>query len=344
MYEYVDTVHAHSPAGYMTGMGDGVTHGGDWYVVYGSRQDYFNYYKSCREFTLELSNQKLLNPEALPAHWNYNYRSFLNYIRQSTYGVHGTVYDNDSGDPLLAEIYIPGHDSDNSEVATALPHGNYNRPLLQGSYDMQFSADNYDAVTITGVEAFNYQTTKINIGLGDHVSDDIVEVIIALEGDGGSVYPYTGTEYFNDGANVFLKAIDEAGWTFTKWVIGDESYYSAEVTYALDEDIDITAHFISDDSVIALDLEDFSPLLSVYPNPVEQHSKVATQMKVTMHDVSLALYDLYGKRIALLHQGTLTAGEHTFELSPYYSQMRPGFYLLILKTGEGMLSERIIRL
>lgn len=453
MYEYVDTVHAHSPAGYMTGMGDGVTHGGDWYVVYGSRQDYFNYYKSCREFTLELSNQKLLNPDLLPAHWDYNYRSFLNYIRQSTYGVHGSVYDNDSGDPLLAEMYIPGHDSDNSGVTTALPHGNYNRPLLQGSYDIQYGVNNYDPVMITGVEVFNYQTMKINIGLGDHVSDEIVEVSIAMEGDGGSVYPYVGTEYFNDGANVFLEAIDEAGWIFEKWVIGDENYYSAEVTHALDGDVDITAHFmpageapkitvdpeelafgegdigsvltqimviqnagnevlniqsvsLAGDDVFSLDhpdvanvfqiepgndvpievffmpeeevhytatltiesndpdnpeltvpvtgegaeptfiaeTEDLSPELIVLSNPVDKHSKVKTRIKAAMHDVSLALYDLYGKKIALLHQGTLTAGEHVFELSPHYSQMRPGFYLLILKTRDGMVSERIIRL
>ena len=151
MYEYVDTAHVYSPPGYMTGMGDGVTHGGDWYVIYGSRQDYFNYYRSCREFTLELSNQKLLNPTLLPAHWEYNYRSLLNYIRQSTYGLHGLVYDNQTGAPLQAEIYLPGHDSDNSEVVTAMPFGNYNRPLFPGQYNVTVSADQHNAITIQNV-------------------------------------------------------------------------------------------------------------------------------------------------------------------------------------------------
>lgn len=222
MHEYVDTVHAHSPAGYMTGMGDGVTHGGDWYVIYGSRQDYFNYYKSCREFTLELSNQKLLNPALLPAHWNYNYRSLLNYIRQSTYGLHGIIYDHETGEPLLAEIYVPGHDSDNSQVHTALPHGNYNRPLLEGTYDIRYSAENHNSVTITGVDMFNYHTKNIHIALGAEGSGEIYEISIAIGGDGGKVLPYSGTGYFNDGANVFLNAIPDSGYLFVNWTENGE--------------------------------------------------------------------------------------------------------------------------
>ncbi len=316
MYEYVDTVHANSPAGYMTGMGDGVTHGGDWYVIYGSRQDYFNYYKSCREFTLELSNQKLLNPEELPAHWNYNYRSFLNYIRQSTYGVHGTVYDNNSGDPLLAEIYIPGHDSDNSEVTTALPHGNYNRPLLQGSYDMQFTADNYDAVTITGLEVFNYQTMKMNIGLGDNVSDDIVEVSIAQEGDGGSIYPYTGIQYFNDGANIFLYAGEDEGWFFDKWEINGELFYDQQLTYALDGDADVVAHFSE---------EETAPVISLDPEEVFFGKGVIG----SVHSQNLHIYNM-GNQVLEISALDL-AGDDVFFLNEDLS-VSNGFFI---EPGEG---------
>jgi len=250
MYEYVDTVHAHSPPGYMTGMGDGVTHGGDWYVIYGSRQDYFNYYLSCREFTLELSNQKLLNPELLPAHWEYNYRSLLNYIHQSTYGIHGTVYDNSTGEPLIAEVSLPGHDSNNSEVLTALPHGNYNRPLLQGSYDVSYSADGFDPVNLADVEVFNYDTRFIHIGLGNEVADELVEVQIQREGEGGLVLPYTGTAFFNDGARVFLNAESESVWQFDHWVINGTSYDDAEITHVLDGDAEITAHFVSTETAL----------------------------------------------------------------------------------------------
>ncbi len=316
MYEYVDTVHAHSPAGYMTGMGDGVTHGGDWYVIYGSRQDYFNYYKSCREFTLELSNQKLLNPELLPAHWDYNYRSLLNYIRQSAYGVHGTVYDNESGEPLLAEIYIPGHDSDNSEVTTALPHGNYNRPLLQGSYDIHYSADNYDAVTISGVEVFNYQTIKMNIGLGDHVSEEIVEVIIAVEAGGGSVYPYNGTEYFNNGANLFLHAVEDEGWFFDKWEINGELFYDQQLTYALDGDADVVAHFSE---------EETAPVISIDPEEVIFGEGVIG----SVHAQNLHVYNL-GNQVLEITTLDL-AGDEVF----FLNEDLPVLDGLFIDPGEG---------
>ncbi|TVR38793.1 MAG: choice-of-anchor D domain-containing protein [Bacteroidia bacterium] len=248
MYEYVDTVHAHSPPGYMTGMGDGVTHGGDWYVIYGSRQDYFNYYRSCREFTLELSNQKLLAPHLLPAHWEYNYRSLLNYIRQSIYGVHGIVYDNETGQPLLAEISIPGYDSDNSEVFTSLPHGNYNRPLLTGSYNMLFSAEGFDPVSINGVQAVNYERTRLNVALGEDVSGEVLAVSISLDGE-GEVHPFEGEQLFNHGANLFLVAIPAEGWTFEEWIVNGAYYPEENLVYTLTEDTDVLAVFTEHETV-----------------------------------------------------------------------------------------------
>jgi len=242
MYEYVDTAHAHSPPGYMTGMGDGVTHGGDWYVIYGSRQDYFNYYKSCREFTLELSNQKLLNPALLPAHWDYNYRSMLNYIRQSTYGVHGLVYDNATGEPIWAEVSIPGYDAFNSEITTSMPLGNYNRPLLAGNYTINYEAPQFATVTISDIEVNNYETTRVNIALGEGVSNELVDVAIIKQGD-GIVKPFEGSQHVNDGANLFLFAEATENCHFEKWIIDGNAYFEEELVYQLDGDVEILAVF-----------------------------------------------------------------------------------------------------
>ncbi len=242
MYEYVDTVHQYSPPGYMTGMGDGVTHGGDWYVIYGSRQDYFNYYKSCREFTLELSNIKLLPPHLLPDHWDWNYRSMLNYIRQSTFGIHGMVYDNETGEPLLAELSIPSYDSDGSEVWTALPHGNYNRPLLAGSYDLRFTAGGYPTLDVEGVAVENYQTTRLNIGLGEGVTGELAEVSIHKEGE-GAITPFEGTERFTVGANVFLQAEAAIDWHFSHWLIDGTQYDDPSLVIPVTGDMSITAVF-----------------------------------------------------------------------------------------------------
>ncbi|MEA2042950.1 MAG: M14 family zinc carboxypeptidase, partial [Bacteroidota bacterium] len=69
---YADIVHENAPANYMDAYDNGVTHGGDWYVVNGSRQDHMGYYQHCREVTLELSDAKMLDCGLLPAHWDYN--------------------------------------------------------------------------------------------------------------------------------------------------------------------------------------------------------------------------------------------------------------------------------
>lgn len=172
-HEYADTARYYSPPTYMNPSGssfnNGVTHGGDWYVVYGSRQDFMNYYRNQRELTLELSDTKLLPPAQLPAHWEYNYRSLLNYIRQAAYGIRGTVTDLYSGEPLEAKIEIIEHDTDNTHVFSELPYGDYYRPVLAGTYDLMVSAEGYNSTVIENVTLGNYESIELNIQLeGDN--------------------------------------------------------------------------------------------------------------------------------------------------------------------------------
>ena len=98
--EWADTAHAHSPAGYLTDLDDGITNGYAWYTITGGRQDYMNYFHQCRAFTMEISNTKLMPPNLLPNYWEFNYRSFLNDMEQCTFGVRGTVKDSVSNWPI----------------------------------------------------------------------------------------------------------------------------------------------------------------------------------------------------------------------------------------------------
>ena len=160
--EYADTAQYYSPAGYMTAYG-GVTHGGDWYVVYGSRQDYMNYYRSTREVTLELSNEKLLEPTLLPTYWDYNYRSLINYIKQANYGIQGVVTDIETGEPVPARLTVVGHDSNNSEVYACSAYGFFARPIKAGVYNLRFSMEGYDSATISDVSIQDYESTWLEV-------------------------------------------------------------------------------------------------------------------------------------------------------------------------------------
>jgi hypothetical protein len=163
-HEYADTVHLNSPAGYMTLYPSGITNGYAWYRVTGGRQDYMNFFKHCREVTIELSDVKLLPATQLVDHWNYNYRSLLNYIEEAGYGLHGLVTDSVTGDPLLAKIYISGFDKDSSHVYTDPQVGDYHRLLKSGSYNVTYLASGYLPKTIS-VQVTDKQTTVLNVKL-----------------------------------------------------------------------------------------------------------------------------------------------------------------------------------
>jgi len=169
-HEYADTVHANAPATYMDGYDNGITNGYDWYEVNGGRQDYMNYFHQCREATIEISNTK--NPPAsqLLNFWNYNYKSFLNYMQQSLYGIRGLVTDSISGQALRAKVFISGHDIDSSHVYSALPVGNYHRFLAPGTYTLSFSAPGYVTKSISGITVSNYATQIVNVQLSPVVT------------------------------------------------------------------------------------------------------------------------------------------------------------------------------
>lgn len=163
--KYADTVHVYAPPGYLDDLNNGITNGYAWYYVHGSRQDYQIYYLHGRECTIELSAVKLLPPAQLPAHWNYNYRSFLNYIKQSLYGISGTVTDSLTGGPLKAKVFIPGFDIDSSEVYSDSLFGKYYRMIYQGTYSLTFSAPNHYSKTIPNVFARHDSLTILNVQL-----------------------------------------------------------------------------------------------------------------------------------------------------------------------------------
>lgn len=79
---FVDTSRTYSPNHFKDTYNCGYTAGGDWYVITGGRQDYFNYYNSCLELTMEVSTTKKLSTSQLPVYWNFLQHSLVNYIEE----------------------------------------------------------------------------------------------------------------------------------------------------------------------------------------------------------------------------------------------------------------------
>jgi hypothetical protein len=189
--EYADTAQAYSPSGYMTYKNNGITNGAAWYIIYGGRQDYMNYFQQCREFTLELSNTKLLPASQLPAYWGYNRRSLLNYMEQVLFGIRGIVTDSITGQPIEAEVFILNHEADSSWVYSGMPVGNYHRPVYEGTYDIQFSASGYITKVIENVNVTNNNITLLDVQL---VPETFFHVNIKVFIEG----PFNGTDINTD--------------------------------------------------------------------------------------------------------------------------------------------------
>jgi len=163
-WDYANSAQANSPAGYFTGE-SGVTNGGDWYIVNGSRQDFLNYERNIREVTIEWSDEKRLSVDMLNPVWDYNKEAMLNYTEQILYGFRGIITDACSGEPIVgAKVEIASHDMDNSEVYSFAPIGNYHRLIDGGTYTVTFSADGYNNKEII-VTTQDNQSTRIDVEL-----------------------------------------------------------------------------------------------------------------------------------------------------------------------------------
>ncbi len=183
---YVDTTRLVNSSYMSSTVADGVTEGADWYYANGSRQDYMNYFHHCKEVTIELSSTKTLSSDQLPAYWNYNERSLINYIKEAGYGFNGTV-KNINGDPLNAKIEITSLDKDNSWVTTDPEIGDYYRPIAPGTYNVSFSSFGYTPQTIS-ITVSDWRTTTIqNVILGESSTSHTISGTITEDGTSNNI-------------------------------------------------------------------------------------------------------------------------------------------------------------
>ncbi len=144
---YADSVQANGPVDYFTDVNNnGITNGGDWYIVAGGRQDYMNWWHHCKEVTIELSMAKTPSSNLLPNFWNYNRAALLGYLESATKGFNGII-TNTSGNPVKTKVFISGHDADSSFVYSSQTTGFYARPIEPGTWQVTYSAPGYIAQT-----------------------------------------------------------------------------------------------------------------------------------------------------------------------------------------------------
>jgi hypothetical protein len=369
MQQYVDTAQYYSPPGYMTGLGTGLTHGGDWYVVYGSRQDFMNYYRRCREFTLELSHQKLPPASALPQLWENNRRSLLHYIRQAAFGIAGRVTDFYGGAPLKALIRIPGYDKDNSEVASGKEGGHFWRPLLQGTYGLWVLSDGYPVHAWTGMQVFDQQRLWLDAGLGrarfdpaeldfDTVSTGSVAArsliihnpgsvplemfITSIQGDDGFGYAPPAKQSVLHIPPGGRHTVD--GLTFSP---ASEGTFRAMMGFGFSDDplmevlIPLRAVGAGSATAVAA-VQPTGDRIKIYPNPMADRLVLEARLAGSGF-IRAALFDVNGILLEVMAEAWAGPGDWQADLGPRFSGYPAGLYLLRVATPEGVQVLRLLK-
>jgi len=203
---YVDTVHANAPSTYLDDLLGypnipGIVNGFAWYRITGGRQDYMTYFHGSREATLEISSTKLPSPSMLPTYWNYNAKSFINYITQCLYGVRGIISDSVTGQPVKARVKVTGKEiADSTWINSDSLTGNYNRLIKNGTYTFTFSAPNYITKTVTGVYVKNDSTTILDVLLRPTatsviINQPVIDYYSLMQNYPNPFNPETGIEF-----------------------------------------------------------------------------------------------------------------------------------------------------
>ena len=166
----------------------GVSHGADWYLIDGGRQDYMNFEHQCREVTIELSQTKIspspasaINYDILDM-WDYNKNAYIDFLLQGTYGFRGIVKDVSTSLPVKAKITVVGRDdqplSRNSWVETDIDDGDFYRLIEAGTYNILIEADCYTPVTLSNkvaVDGFPTDLGTILVAPTTDIPDSLSE-------------------------------------------------------------------------------------------------------------------------------------------------------------------------
>ncbi|MDY0199797.1 MAG: M14 family zinc carboxypeptidase [Tenuifilaceae bacterium] len=325
--QYASLAQANSPSGYFTAQNNGVTQGGDWYVVSGSRQDYMNYWHNCREVTFEISNIKNPSSSELPSFWSYNKEAMLSYIENLYTGIQGKVTNTD-GDPLKANISINNHDKDNSFVYANPQYGNYVRLIEPGTWDITYSAAGYKPETRS-------------VSIEDYTSLQIVDVVLTkLEAynvtietksnnapiQNASVTLNEQTNTTNEDGLVYFANIPEGKYNLTTAAEGFGTFNDS-ILISSDTTITIT--------LIPLGVTSSKLGLStvnVWPNPFSN----TINIDFTLHQsttISIELFSIFGQKVATIFKGNYGAGKHTYKWNKTID-LPTGMYLV--KTESSM--------
>ena len=276
-------------------------------------------------------------------------------MQQTLYGISGFVTDT-LGYPLHALITIENHDDEHTVIYSDSVNGFYNRMIMQGNYDITFSAPDHLSKTMTNVSVTNYSSTFLNVSL---VPDPVpVELISFSANNIGSdviLNWQTATEINNSGFEMqrsqMSKVKSQTDWNVIGFVPGfgtstelksysfvDKNLLAGTYQYRLKQ-IDFDGSFEYSNNIEAeINSPSIFSLEQNYPNPFNPSTIISWQLPVGGL-VQLKIFNSLGEEIETLVDEFQEAGTHsklyivnsTLSSGVYYYQLRAGEYSSVKK-------------
>lgn len=152
----------------------------------------------------------------------------------------------------------------------------------------------------------------------------------------GQVAPASGS--YEEGTNIQLIAIPDAGWLFDSWS-GDTSGTSSAIILTMSSNKNITANFILNPSLITGVSYDNSIRTYCYPNPVTDHAKIIFSIQKP-EKINICLLDIFGKQLSVIASERFDAGKNEVDLG--VSGLKPGIYLYSVSDGTETVLNRFV--
>jgi subtilisin family serine protease len=173
-------------------------------------------------------------------------------------------------------------------------------------------------------------------------SEDQVRLLWATTGESDNLGFYVERRIGDEGAWRSLGFVEGGGTTTDRrdYQFTDRGMpFTAEpLSYRLRQvDKDGTATY-SDEKTVRLSVPDVLSLDPPSPNPVRTSTRIRYTLPTTT-EVSIALYDVLGRRVATLQDGVQQRGPKQIEFNP--SRLASGVYFLRLETDADILTERL---
>lgn len=116
---YADRAQSDGPSAYFTSVSDnGITDGYDWYTISGGQQDYMTGIMGSREFTIEITDNKWIDPAQLGLYWNYNKQALVNFCLIALTAKKGQLTDATTGLPVAGKVWLSDRDTANCATRT----------------------------------------------------------------------------------------------------------------------------------------------------------------------------------------------------------------------------------